>query len=443
MAKFAINVSGAGNSDYYGTFISFNNAFSGNVIRGLEVTQNSSPDMTVRVKAGNGIVREGSWPGEIGWHVGVDTADPGDSVTIATSDPSNARIDYVLAWIDKTAAASPTGTNNTNVFKVTSVAGTPSGSPAVPTTGQIQTAIGASNPYFILAQIAVGAAATQITTANITDLRSFMKPRVALANGMASNVDSGCVWSQVSGLNGAMTAGEVYFNIAGIMVPTTIAAIASKTFTASKDTYVSFNHLGAVTYTEVTNGAAIPAVPANSVWTYRVVTNGSAITRCDDIRPTVTPHYHALYYSTGGTSGGFVVGSTESNPNFDTTDANGHGAIATTGASSNIRVSRAGLYEITAYMSMSDGTTTSTFIFWIDISTDNGSTYARRRFYDRQMAANNAGGQHYELTTYLPANAIVRPTAYNGAGNIRLAAFSSDANNRYYAGPRLTVTEIR
>lgn len=60
------------------------------------------------------------------------------------------------------------------------------------------------------------------------------------------------------------------------------SSIANKTYTASKDTYVDITAASggavSVTYTEVANGAASPALAANYVRIAKVVTNGSAIT---------------------------------------------------------------------------------------------------------------------------------------------------------------------
>lgn len=80
--------------------------------------------------------------------------------------------------------------------------------------------------------------------------------------------------SQVSGLIGAFS--DIQYYISGKKYSKT--GIANKTYTATKDTYVSINAAGVVTYTEVTVGAAAPAVPANSVVAARVTTSGSAIT---------------------------------------------------------------------------------------------------------------------------------------------------------------------
>ncbi len=144
MARLAINLASSGVSDNYGTFLPLSRAFSGNVFSGLNVTANSSPNMTVLVQPGEGMIKEGSYPGTIHYHVAVDTA-AGESVTIATANTTNPRIDCIVGYIDK--AVTPTTTNNTTVYKFLAVAGTPAATPAAPTVAQIQAAIGAANPY--------------------------------------------------------------------------------------------------------------------------------------------------------------------------------------------------------------------------------------------------------------------------------------------------------
>jgi len=85
---------------------------------------------------------------------------------------------------------------------------------------------------------------------------------------------AGGVWSTSSGLVGAMTAGNVWYNGVRSAMP----LITSKTFTASKDTYVDFNpSSSAFTYVAETNGSAEPAVTASNVRVAKVVTEASAI----------------------------------------------------------------------------------------------------------------------------------------------------------------------
>jgi hypothetical protein len=86
------------------------------------------------------------------------------------------------------------------------------------------------------------------------------------------------VWSGLSygaTLTAAMTAATCYINGRRIV----IAAIATRTFTASKDTYIdildNLDGTGTVVYTEVANNAASPALASNSLRIGIIVTGAT------------------------------------------------------------------------------------------------------------------------------------------------------------------------
>jgi len=64
-------------------------------------------------------------------------------------------------------------------------------------------------------------------------------------------------------------------------------AVTSKTYTASKDTYVDINSAGTYTFVEVALAAAAPAVTADSIRLAKVVTDATAITGVTDLRNLV------------------------------------------------------------------------------------------------------------------------------------------------------------
>lgn len=105
--------------------------------------------------------------------------------TISAADPTNPRIDVVVAYVDLSVVSSSSN-NNPGALKFADVTGTPAGSPSAPSSGTIQTAVGAGNPWTYIAQISVAANATQIVTANITDTRLPWAVRANLWGG-ASN----------------------------------------------------------------------------------------------------------------------------------------------------------------------------------------------------------------------------------------------------------------
>lgn len=93
-----------------------------------------------------------------------------------------------------------------------------------------------------------------------------------------NHIVSGGVVAQSSGLIG--TFSNIVFYINGQRYSGT--SIANKTYTASKDTYVDITASSggtvSVTYSEVANGAASPALAANNIRVAKVVTSGAAIT---------------------------------------------------------------------------------------------------------------------------------------------------------------------
>lgn len=90
------------------------------------------------------------------------------------------------------------------------------------------------------------------------------------------HVIEGCLWTGDNygvNRNASMSAGIVMIN--GKIV--TVDAVANRTFTASKDTYVDVDEGGAITYTEVANNAASPALATGRLRLGVVVTGASSI----------------------------------------------------------------------------------------------------------------------------------------------------------------------
>lgn len=144
----------------------------------LAVSANGTPNMSVNVAAG--IV----WcPGTLGATAGMPTNlgaqttyglpstftaqgsycaynDGTVNLPIAAADPTNPRIDLICASVQDAQYA---GSNNQAILQV--VTGTPAPSPSVPS---------APASTEVLAQVAVAAGVTSITSGNITDVRSFV-----------------------------------------------------------------------------------------------------------------------------------------------------------------------------------------------------------------------------------------------------------------------------
>jgi hypothetical protein len=97
------------------------------------------------------------------------------TATITTANPSNPRIDLVVATVSD---AYYSGSLNQVAFSV--IAGTPAATPVAPS---------APVNSISLATIAVGAAVTSITSANITDLRTLSTSPIAATISL-SNVET-------------------------------------------------------------------------------------------------------------------------------------------------------------------------------------------------------------------------------------------------------------
>jgi hypothetical protein len=93
------------------------------------------------------------------------------NVTITASDPTNPRIDRIVARVRDDAYS-----GSSNDWDIIAVAGTPAGVPSAPS---------APNNAISLATVAVAASATSITNANITSVRTYYRPK-----GYTSSVSS-------------------------------------------------------------------------------------------------------------------------------------------------------------------------------------------------------------------------------------------------------------
>lgn len=122
-------------------------------------------------------------------------------------------------------------------------------------------------------------------------------------------VASGCVWSGDSyggSRNASMTAGVVY--IGGKRVA--VALVTARSFTASKDTYVDVDNAGTLTYTEVANNAASPALAANSIRLGIIVTGATTIANAGSVNQgqenMILPAASSIAYSVTDSLGNLI-----------------------------------------------------------------------------------------------------------------------------------------
>jgi hypothetical protein len=126
----------------------------GGVIGGAGLLVTAAGGVTVAVEQGHFVVPNTSSPTSGAY---AATLAQSGTVTLNSADPSNPRIDIVVAVVNDLGTSSSDG-------QVTFVAGTPSASPSAPA---------APANSITLAQVAVPAAATSVTSGNITDTRPF------------------------------------------------------------------------------------------------------------------------------------------------------------------------------------------------------------------------------------------------------------------------------
>jgi hypothetical protein len=138
----------------------------------MAVAQAASPTMSVNVANGTAGVPTGTYPSSYNYWVANNTSG-GESVTIQAANGSNPRIDLVVCYVNLSASFSDSPVNNPGAMVYAAVEGSPGSSPAAPNASAIQTAIGAANPYIVLAEVLVGTGVTQILNSNITDLRPW------------------------------------------------------------------------------------------------------------------------------------------------------------------------------------------------------------------------------------------------------------------------------
>lgn len=161
-----------GKTSERGLYSGIGSLLTGDVISGFKVRQNSPLGMSVRVGGESGIRDDAFIRDSLTtYSVFIDDGQP-VSATVSAAHATLPRVDAVVLYVDLSVSRTHSVVDNTNgVAKIAVVAGTPNASPSPPTTGAINTAIGASNPRTILANVSVAAASTNITDANTTSTR--------------------------------------------------------------------------------------------------------------------------------------------------------------------------------------------------------------------------------------------------------------------------------
>jgi hypothetical protein len=180
----------------------------------LAVTANSPVGMSVLVASGWAAI-VGTTQANMGTYVAYNDAQV--TLTIATADPTNPRIDRVVMTVND---AYYTGSTNNVVLQV--ITGTPASSPSAPATPANSIS---------LATIAVGAAVLSINSGNITDTRVLVTTNIP-ESGDISSVTAG------TGLSGGGSSGAVTLSIDTSVTAdlSTTQTLTNKTIDASNNT---------------------------------------------------------------------------------------------------------------------------------------------------------------------------------------------------------------
>lgn len=95
-----------------------------------------------------------------------------ETVAIDSNSSGNPRVDAIVLYLDLDVVPDSEGSQGEEVLFLDAVKGSPAASPSAPDNSAIETAIGASNPYIVLAYVDVANGAVGISDSEITDKRT-------------------------------------------------------------------------------------------------------------------------------------------------------------------------------------------------------------------------------------------------------------------------------
>lgn len=198
----------------------------------LEVTQTGSPSMGVSVASGV-VYIPGSQSTAQGSYAACN--DAAKTVSIAASHATLNRLDLIVCKVEDSFYS-----GGVDSWSIVAVTGTPASSPAAPA---------APANSITLSRVAVNAAVTTITNANITDLRPFLAATGGVIQCTSTNVPSTSQISEGQLLYYRDLDKYKFYNGStisdlnrGLIIPTTIARrAANQSIPDNASTFISFD----------------------------------------------------------------------------------------------------------------------------------------------------------------------------------------------------------
>ena len=220
MATYISNRDSGGLTDEKGHLKFLSSSFDGYVLDGQEVVENSPVGMSVRVSPGNIRIPYTNYA-YMGWSEGYT------GVSIATADPSNPRVDRVVAYVDRSMTFTESDTNNPSALKYKAVTGTPNAVPSKPSNAAVDTAV-SNNPWVEIGLVKVPSGATDIESSDILDTRVFVSPAYntgwrevpASVTSVVSNGQRSYTLNVDSDLRGILTPGMRFMTERAVPAPT-------------------------------------------------------------------------------------------------------------------------------------------------------------------------------------------------------------------------------
>lgn len=384
------------------------------------VNAQGTPAMLVDLKAGSAYIRA-TPSGQVSQVLRPYMSADYTSYAISANASGSTKYDWIYLSVDATKANNPASdaSDVTAVFTSRSSSNTTdNGTP--PTYG------------VLLAVVTVANGASSITNSNISDRRTNSSLTTAATNTYFYDfIESGCIWTADSAgvtLLASMTSGVVW--IGGKRL--TVAAVAGRTFTASRDTYVDFSDnndgTAAVSYSLSTTNAASQALATGAVRNAIVVTGAGSIAAAASINQgqedRVLPIASSIAYSVIDSLGNLIC---PRDPNRkilgykqNTAGQSGIGQTATqvTGLSCPVIVPTGRKVKITAFtLGVYSITTNNT----ITLSIWDGVVNSGTQIGGAEVYVNAVGGFPIAAT----ASIVVTPSTTSKTYNVGLKIVSA------------------